>query len=226
MVLPVRGEAPADDPFFGSGVGGVTCPPPPVSGIQSVDLGEETVSPGGADSTSFLELYRAHFSYVWKSARRLGVRLAEVDDVVQETFLTVHRLLATYEHQGTERSWLFAVLFRVVQRHHRSNRRRTALTEDGGAVDVDALPGSSSSAPDKSAETKESMRTLEEILDTLEPERRAVLVLAELEEKPVAEIAEILSINVNTAASRLRLAREHVEAAIARHRARDGWRYR
>jgi RNA polymerase sigma-70 factor (ECF subfamily) len=177
-----------------------------------------------AGATSFIELYRAHFAYVWKSARRLGVPAAEVDDVVQETFLTVHRLLDSYEQQGTERAWVFSVLFRVVQRHHRTTHRRTVLMD--GAIDVDALAGSSTRAPDKSAETNESARMLEEILDSLDPEKRAVLVLAELEEKTVTEIASILAINVNTASSRLRLAREHVEAAMTRHRARDGWRYK
>jgi RNA polymerase sigma-70 factor (ECF subfamily) len=65
---------------------------------------------------------------------------------------------------------------------------------------------------------------LEEILDELDPDRRAVLVLAELDEKPVREIAVILGINANTATTRLRAAREQVEAALSRRRARDGWR--
>ncbi|MBX3263133.1 MAG: RNA polymerase sigma factor [Labilithrix sp.] len=185
-------------------------------------LREESALAPRATSKDFVELYRAHFAYVWRSARRLGVTQAEADDVVQETFLTVHRLLDAYEANGAERSWLFSILFRVVQRHHRTNRRRTALTD--GEEDPDALPGPSTSAPDRTAEANESARVLEGILDALDPEKRAVLVLAELEEKPVAEIAEILGINVNTASSRLRLAREHVEAAMARHRARDGWR--
>ena len=226
MTLGTRSKARPEEPFFGPQDPGVTCPPPPVSGIHNVALDEESAPPTGAGSASFLELYRAHFAYVWKSARRLGVSQAEADDVVQETFLTVHRLLDTYEQQGSERSWLFSVLFRIVQRHHRTNRRRTALTEDGGSVDPDAVAGSAASAPDRTVETKETIRTLEEILDSLDPEKRAVLVLAELEEKPIAEIAEIVGTNVNTAASRLRLAREHVEAAMARHRARDGWRYK
>ncbi|MDF2692490.1 MAG: polymerase sigma factor RpoE [Labilithrix sp.] len=226
MPLGSRSETRPEDPFFGPKGAGVTCPPPPVSGIHNVGLDEEAVLPTGAGSKSFLELYREHFAYVWKSARRLGVSQGEADDVVQETFLTVHRLLETYEHQGSERSWLFSVLFRIVQRHHRSNRRRTALTEDGTNVDLEAVAGPSASAPDRSAETKETIRTLEEILDSLDPEKRAVLVLAEFEEKPIAEIAEIVGTNINTAASRLRLAREHVEAAMARHRARDGWRYK
>lgn len=195
-------------------------PPPPASGIQSVALREGT-SPA---SNTFVELYRAHFAYVWKSARRLGISSAEVDDVVQETFLTAHRLRDSYEETGAERSWLFSILFRVVQHHRRLHRRSTALTDAG--IDLDALSGSSAPAPDRSAETRETVRILEGILDSLDPEKRAVLVLAEIEEKAVNEIAEILAINVNTAASRLRAAREHVEAAMARHRARDGWRYK
>jgi RNA polymerase sigma-70 factor (ECF subfamily) len=169
----------------------------------------------------FAELYRTHFSYVWKTARRLGVSNAEADDVVQETFLTVHRLLDTYEPHGSLQSWLFSLLFRVVQRHRRSLRRRTARTADG--TDLEALPASTARAPDTSAENVESVQIFEAILDKLDPDKRAVLVLAEIEEKPVMEIAEILGINVNTATSRLRVAREHVEASLARRRARDGW---
>jgi hypothetical protein len=54
----------------------------------------------------FAELYRAHFAYVWMSAQRFGVQPADIDDVVQETFLTVHRLLDSYEEQGTKQGWL------------------------------------------------------------------------------------------------------------------------
>lgn len=171
-----------------------------------------------------MELYRSHVKYVWKAARRLGLTPTEADDAVQETFLTAHRRAASYEARGFERSWLFSILYNVVLHHRRSHQRRTARTEDG--FDLDVLPSPSSGAPDERAETSEGARILDEILVGLEPERRAVLVLAEFEERPVSEIAEILGINVSTATSRLRLAREQVEAAMARRRARDGWRYK
>lgn len=195
----------------------LTAPAPPASGTHVVAPREDV-------SALFAELYRAHFAYVWKTARRLGVSAADIDDVVQETFLTVHRLLDSYEAKGAARPWLFSVLFRVAQRHHRSQRKRTGLTDEG--TNVDSLPGSSARAPDKSAETSETVRLLEEILDALDPDQRAVIVLAEIEEKSLSEIADILGINVNTTASRLRLAREHVEASLTRHRARDGWRFK
>ncbi len=171
-----------------------------------------------------MELYRSHVKYVWKAARRLGLTPSEADDAVQETFLTAHRRAASYDARGFERSWLFSILYNVVLHHRRSHQRRSARTEDG--FDLDVLPSPSSVAPDQRAETSERARILEEILVGLEPERRAVLVLAEFEERPVSEIAEILGINESTATSRLRLAREQVEAAIARRRARDGWRYK
>lgn len=212
------------DPAAGSPGEALTSPGAPAVVPAAPASGIHVVAPREDVPALFAELYRTHFAYVWKTARRLGVSAADVDDVVQETFLTVHRLLDTYENKGTPQSWLFSVLFRVVQRHRRTHRRRAGLTDEG--TNVDSLPGSSARAPDKSAETSETVALLEGILDTLDPDQRAVIVLAEIEEKPLAEIAEILGINVNTATSRLRLAREHVEAGLTRHRARDGWRFK
>jgi RNA polymerase sigma-70 factor (ECF subfamily) len=169
------------------------------------------------------QLYREHFDYVWRSARRLGVPLDEADDVVQETFLRARRLLATQSPQ-TPRPWLFSILYRVVQHSRRSDRRRRAGA--GEALIAERVASPPARGPDASAEAGEAARVLEAILDTLDAEKRAVLVLAELEERTLGEIAEMLSINVNTAASRLRAARQEVEAGLARHRARDGWRLR
>ena len=55
----------------------------------------------------------------------------------------------------------------------------------------------------------------------MDDQKREVFVLAELEQLPVPEIAEAIGVNVNTAYSRLRLAREAFNQAIARHQARD-----
>ena len=62
--------------------------------------------------------------------------------------------------------------------------------------------------------------------DAIDVGRRAVLVLHEIEEMTAPEIAESLSLPINTVYSRLRLARQEFAAAAARHRARDEWRTR
>ncbi len=204
------------------GLAAPDAPARPAPGPEGVEVAASKVR--SRASSDFGELYQTHLTYVWKTACRLGVAPADVEDVVQEIFLTAHRRREEFETQANERSWLFAIAYNVVLHHRRSRRRRTAITE--GGMNPDVFPDAIGNGPDRSAETNEAVRLLESILDTLDPEKRAVLVLAELEEKSLSEIASILAINVNTAASRLRLGREAVEAAMARHRARDGWRFK
>lgn len=215
-----RGSALSPDAHWANSREALTSPPSTSSGILPVSAAAETPRAVPA----FAELYREHFAWVWRTARRLGVDHGEVDDIVQETFLTLHRHLEHSDAPESLRGWLFSVLFRAVQRHRRSSRRRKALHEEGS--NVAAMTGVTARAPDVSLENGERIRLLEQILDTLDEDRRAVIVLAEIEEKSGSEIAEILGINVNTVMSRLRLAREHVEAALVRHRARDEWRIR
>ncbi len=167
---------------------------------------------------SLERLYREHFDYVWQSARRLGISTAEADDVVQETFLRIHALLRT-ETPRNVRAWIFSVLLRVVQHHRRASNRRRSEGDD--PIEELSAPARD---PEARTQLRETARMLEAVLDELDDHKRAVLILAELEEKTIAEIAEILGINVNTAASRLRFAKRRVAEGIARERARDTWR--
>ena len=60
----------------------------------------------------------------------------------------------------------------------------------------------------------------EQLLSQLSEEKREVLVLSELEEMTVPEIAELLDANVNTIYARLRTARQEFERLYARHQRR------
>jgi len=169
---------------------------------------------------TFDDAYRAHFAFVWRSAKRLGVSDAALDDVVQEVFVIVHRRLADFEGRSSLKTWLFGITLRVARDHRRAVKRRPADT----TVDPDALgaPG----GPAHDAEKAEAVRLLYAILDEMDDERREVFVMAELEQMPMPEIAEGLGMNVNTAYARLRSARQLFEQSVARHRARDEWRLR
>ena len=73
-----------------------------------------------------------------------------------------------------------------------------------------------------SASKADAVRLLYELLDKLDAGKREVFVLAELEQLAAPQIAEALGINLNTVYSRLRLARETFNQALARHHVRDG----
>src|SRR5450432_623535 len=69
-------------------------------------------------------LYREHFAFVWRNARRLGCTDEWVDDAVHEVFLVATRRLAEFSGISSLRTWLFAITFRVVGRMMRDRARR------------------------------------------------------------------------------------------------------
>ena len=161
----------------------------------------------------FPSIYRSEFSYVWKTLRRLGAPLQDLEDLVHDLFVVVHRHLAEYDPARPLRPWLFGIAVRVVADFRRSPRSaREVLGEY--AEPVDGAP-----TPHEHMEGTEARAMLMKALDGLDLDRRAVFVMHELDELPVPEIAIALAIPLNTAYSRLRLARADVAAAIRFFRA-------
>ena len=77
------------------------------------------------------------------------------------------------------------------------------------------------SCPTISLERVEAMRIVDQLLATLDEDKREVFVLAEIEQMTGLEIAEIVEANPNTVASRLRAARRDFEKALVRFRAQE-----
>jgi RNA polymerase sigma-70 factor (ECF subfamily) len=170
-------------------------------------------------------MYNAYFDFVFRSARRLGVPDAMVDDVVQETFLVVFRRIGEFEGRSTLKTWIYGILRLVAKGHRRAERRAPSLDGVGPSRPIDWI-GSDAPGPQESAARAEAMNVLYGLLDALDEDAREVFVLAELEEMTAPEIADALGQNVNTVYTRLRAARADFESAVARHRARDRWRFR
>jgi RNA polymerase sigma-70 factor (ECF subfamily) len=68
---------------------------------------------------TFAQVYETHFSFVWRSALRLGTPEANVADVVQDTFVVAYRRLPEFEARSSVRTWLFAIALNVVRAHRR-----------------------------------------------------------------------------------------------------------
>jgi RNA polymerase sigma-70 factor (ECF subfamily) len=162
----------------------------------------------------FEAIYREHFRFVWRSVRRLGITPAFVDDVVQETFLVVHRRWADFEGRSSTKTWLYGIVRRVIADHRRSLRRKPALADSSIALEHAA--DAAKAGPEVSAEQAEKMRLLYRLLEELGDEKREVFILAEFEGMTLVEISEALNVNANTVSSRLRTARRKFEEALAR----------
>ncbi len=167
-------------------------------------------------SYEFTTVYEQHFDFVWRSVRRLGVPQRSLDDAVQDVFIVVHRRLSTFEGRSTLKSWLFGIARRVAKDH----RRRISRKERDEPLPP-AVQDPRGSTPMQEAEKSEAIRLLHELLSSLGDDKREVFILAELEQMTAPQIAESISVNLNTVYSRLRAARRAFDAALARHRARE-----
>jgi RNA polymerase sigma-70 factor (ECF subfamily) len=193
-----------------------------VTGALSTD--ERAVDPDvGARPPSFEEVYEVHLAFVWRSAGRLGVPEASLEDVAQDVFVVVHRRLSDYDGRAPLASWLFGIVARVVREHRRRFQRKTApwVAFDEGRESGSPIAAASASTPHAAAERSEAVRLLYTLLDELDDDKREVLVLSQLEEMSVPEIAACLGLNANTTAARLRAARQAFAEAHGRHLARS-----
>jgi RNA polymerase sigma-70 factor (ECF subfamily) len=188
--------------------------------VRSSSNAAAVVAPPGVPD--FRALYDSEFGYIWNSLRRLGVPEKDLEDLAHDTFMTAHRRLSTYDPARPIRPWLFGIAFRLASDFRRQARHQYELSsseEEGN----DDRPDDAR-LPDELAEASQARRQVLEALETLDIDRRAVFVMYELDGHPVPEIASALGIPLNTAYSRLRLARQDFAASVRRLQAKRGGR--
>jgi RNA polymerase sigma-70 factor (ECF subfamily) len=149
----------------------------------------------------FRDAYAEHFTFVWRSLVRLGVPVDEAEDAVQEVFVVAYRRWDEFEARSSVRTWLFAIARRVASHDRRTRQRRSRRTRAFGDVLEDAIDG------EAAAEKRHAAAQLQAFLDALEPSKREVFILADLEGFTGREVASTLGIKPNTAWSRLKAAR-------------------
>lgn len=159
-----------------------------------------------SEPTSPLDAFQSEFDYLHRSLRRLGVRSEDIEDDLQEVFLVLHRKWTAYDPTRPLRPYLFGIAFRVVSGRKRRNQREVpSLLDEHPAVDLGA---------DQALDAAAARQLLLDALSRVPLARRAVLVMHDLDETPMREVAQVLSIPLFTGYSRLRKARRELEAAV------------
>jgi RNA polymerase sigma-70 factor (ECF subfamily) len=161
-----------------------------------------------ASAREFVPVYRAHFGFVWRILRRLGVPAEQLDDAAQEVFLVLHRRLPGLRPEVSLRSFLFGTARRVAADLRRGQHRRERRLQALAIVEGDR-------GGERPGEQAEAADFVQRFLAGLDVDRRMVFVLADLEGMTAPEIAEALEVKLNTVYSRLRTARAEFERAVA-----------
>ncbi|HEY3256992.1 MAG TPA: sigma-70 family RNA polymerase sigma factor [Polyangiaceae bacterium] len=191
------------------------------SGMTSMtSAARPTNSPSSTSPTSAARaldlraLFTKHYGSIWRLLRRLGVRSAQLDDTTQEVFWVAARRAGDIQ-AGSEHSFLYGVALRVAAQEAKKQRAAEPL------ADLEAVPRliDLGPSPEEQMLHRQARELLDEVLDALPPELRAVFVLFELEGLEVREIAALQEVPLGTASSRLRRAREEFSAIAKRVRA-------
>jgi RNA polymerase sigma-70 factor, ECF subfamily len=172
------------------------------------DFGIDRVALETRSELTFSDVYRAHFDFVYRVVARLAGS-GDVEDLVQEVFVVVHRRLGEFRGDARVSTWLFRIAYRVVGAHVRRERLRRRLRELlGRDVERGAPPG----APEDALARKQSVRRA---LQRLSFDQRSALVLFEVEGWSALEIAEAVGSPIGTVYRRLHEARGAFAAELA-----------
>jgi len=182
--------------------------------------GSATSPRGGALPLDFDDVYARHFAFVWRCLRGLGISEVALDDACQDVFVVVHRNLPEFRSESTLPTWLFGIARNVASNHRRAIQRKQApvvVLDEETAGAAHEGPG-----PLERAQDHEAAEFVQHFMDGLDEPKRALFVLAFLEESPIPDVAAALGIPLNTAYSRLRRLREDFGRALATREARRG----
>jgi RNA polymerase sigma-70 factor, ECF subfamily len=172
--------------------------------------------PSAAGTSTWIRLLvGAHFDFIWRSLRRLGVPQAEVDDATQKVFWVAIRRAHDIA-EGSERAFLFSTALHVASDVQRTRARRREISDDDAIAHVVEPLSDLADLVDR----KRARQILDDVLDAMDLELRSVFVLAELEELTAPEIGALLGLPVGTVSSRLRRARDEFRRIATRFRAR------
>lgn len=157
---------------------------------------------------AFRALYDAHFDFAWRTARRLGLPEADLDDVVQDAFRIAWQQLDRFTF-GRFTTWLYRIVANVVSERLRRRRVREFF---GGLLGQrerhdDSLEGR--------VEARQTLKLVEQALRKLSREKREAFALFEIEGLSHQEIAELTGAKVETIRTRVHYARRDFERLVA-----------
>ena len=176
--------------------------------LEQLEIATTPAGAAPAEADDCLQVYQRELDYLIGSLRRIGVPSSDIEDVLHEVFLVLLARWDDYDRKRPVRPWLFGIAFRVASSH----RRKTGREVLGADYDMEDRRN----GPHENAVASQGRGLLLRALAHVPLERRAVLIMREVDETPMREIAEELAIPLFTAYSRLRKGRRELDEALER----------
>ena len=192
-------------------------PPQPRASITSPSADESGALVARArdgDRAAFRALFERHRGDVARLVYRMVGPRAELEDLVQEVFVQVHRSLRDFRGDARFSTWLHRVTVNVVLMHRRAEKSRPILSEELPTGSVEDL---GTVRPDDEADRRTRIGAFFEVLAQISEKKRVVFILHDLEGMAPTEIAKVVEAPVLTVRTRLFYARRELEEKMRGH---------
>jgi RNA polymerase sigma-70 factor (ECF subfamily) len=161
------------------------------------------------EPAAFRQLFRDHRASVTRLVHRMTGGSPDIEDLVQEVFVQVHKSLGSFRREARLGTWIYRIAVNVVLMHRRALRSRPSTVQaspDATILDEDQ--------PDEQLARRRRIAALYRLLDRMSEKKRTVYVLHEIEGLSPAEIAKIVGAPVLTVRTRLFYARRTLHAEL------------
>lgn len=156
-------------------------------------------------------LFDRHHEPLRQFLLRAAPNVSDVDDLVQETFLTASRIASSFDGRPSALPFLIGIAVQLLRRRKRTFSRLRALYEAFGAA-----PTTPPRGPEERLARAQEEARLERAIAALSEEKRLALVMVEYNGMSGVEVAQILETPVGTVWRRLHEARAELRRALDR----------
>lgn len=171
------------------------------------------------DLLAFKELYRRHSGGLYRFIAWRSPRKEWVDEVVQDSWASLHAARARYEPLAGFRTYLYQIARnRLIDLLRQKEAKSAGEFEHGdeGETAFDRLADSAQeiSSPESTLEKKQQIERLHAAIRVLPNDQKEALVLQQFNGMSLEEIAEVTAVPVETVKSRLRYAMQKLRAQL------------
>ena len=181
----------------------------------------------GGDASAFDRLYHRHKGGVYRYLVRQCKSSAAADELFQDIWMNVIRVRATYQPTARFTTWLYTLAHNRLVDHWRANGHVTLVSIDDDGDDtardaVQAVVGSRVDEPAVRTEARALGARLRSALDALPAAQRDAFLLHQEGGVPLADIATLTGVGIETVKSRLRYAMAKLRTSMGAYLAPEG----
>ncbi|MFQ5952471.1 MAG: RNA polymerase sigma factor [Candidatus Omnitrophota bacterium] len=172
------------------------------------DIPKETILQAAeGDLDAFEEIYKASSGLVYNTALRITASKEDAEDVTQEVFIKVHRSLKNFRFRSSLKTWIYRIAANTaINKYKKRKREKMRTVEYDDKIETEYAAENA----EKELYRSDNEKLIGSVLNMLNPEQRACIVLRSIEGLSYEEIAKTLGININTVRTRLKRARERI----------------